>query len=299
MGIESVEEMLGVRTAKINSQWQKTYRRGWRVQTTSPLVSAQAVRNACPVQLGKRYEQTDALGNVVDFDKTAFCQSLDVQIDPSCDDDCTWIIIADYGPYDPTQFPENPLNHPIKITFGANRFEKPAEEDVDGNAVLNSAGDYFDPAATMDDSRSTLRVVRNEQYYDERYATVWRDKVNESNWNGYAPGTVKILPITSEMEYSGVCGFYYVVQYEFEINSDGWKKRILDQGLRVLDSGTGNQKLAHDENGQPATSPVLLDGNGGQLEVGDSPVYLEYQVYQEIDFGPLNLNFSGAPGQEP
>src|SRR5262249_3176673 len=127
----------------------------------------------------------------------------------------------------------------------------------------------------------------------------WRDKVNKGAWNGYNPGTVKVLPILSDMEYNPVCGFYYVVTYEFEINFDGWAKSILDQGLRVLDSGTNKQKPAVDENGQAVTSPVLLDGGGGQLDPRSTPVYLEYVVYAEVDFAPLNLDFTGAPGQRP
>ena len=114
-------------------------------------------------------------GGVVEYDEFSFATKIDAQIDPDCNDDSSWVVTVEYAPYDPTQFPENPLNHPIKISWGENRFEQTCFEDRNGNPVVNSAGDYFDPPIAIDDSRPTLRIVRNEPSYLPSYALSWKE----------------------------------------------------------------------------------------------------------------------------
>lgn len=301
MAVTSVAEMLGVRTGGLDASWKRSYRRAWRIQTDTPFTGALAIRQAIPVSLGKRYEMTDGGGSVLEFDNFAFAVRVECSIDPAAEDDCTWVATVDYGAYDPTQFPENPLNQPLKISWGGSRFERVVEEtieDQDGNkqTVLNSAGDYFDPPVLVDDSRPTLRIVRNEKKYDPQYAILWKDTLNKKVFFGFDPHTVKMTMPTGDLEYNPICGFFYVVTYEFEVNPDGWRKRILDQGIRTLD-GSGNVSPAVDHDGNAVTSPVLLDGSGGQLASGDDPFYLEYDVYNEADFEVLSLSPKGQPGQ--
>jgi len=294
MSITQVYEVRGAREGGYDSQWRRTYKRVWRVETDSSLTGALAVRTAIPVTLGNYYAVYNG-NTLLEYDLFSFVVNIKCQIDPGCNDDCSWLVAVEYGPYDPSTFPENPLNHPLKISSGSNRFERAVEQDINGNGVLNSAGDYFDPPVVIDDSRPTLKIVRNEQTFSPQYADTFKDTLNKFVFFDYAPLTVKCLPITGELEYNPVCGFYYVVTYEFEIDPNGWKKLILDQGLRLID-GT-KQKPAVDVNGQPVTSPVLLDGMGGQLATGATPVFLEFDVYPVSDFTLLNLDPAGQPGQ--
>lgn len=302
MAIVSTVEMLGMRTGSIDASWRRSYRRAWRVTTDSVYTGALAIRQAIPVSLGKRYEMVDDGGVVVEHDNFAFAIKIDVAIEGGAEDDLSWVVTVDYGAYDPTQFPENPLNQPIKISWGLNRFERVVEEtieDKDGNtqAILNSAGDYFDPPVTCDDSRPTLRIIRNEKSFDAKYADAWKDTLNKKTFFGFDPGTVKMTMPTGDLEYNPVCGFFYPVTYEFEINPDGWRKKILDQGMRTADANTGDISPCVDKDGNPVTTPVLLDGSGGQLQSGDDPFYMEFDIYNEADFGVLNLDPKGAPGQ--
>jgi hypothetical protein len=295
MAVTACNEILGARSSGIDAQWRRTYRRAWRVETDSPFTGSYEARTSIPVFPGNYYVQTDGAGTVTEFDTFSFASKIEASIDPECDDDCAWIVTVDYGPYDPTTFPENPLQHPLKISFGSGRFERVVDQDINGNAVSNSAGDYFDPPPTIDDSRPTIRVVRNEQTYNPQYAISWKDTVNTDTFFGFGPGQVKLAQPLGELEYSPVIGFYVVVTYEFEINPAGWKKEILDQGLRKL--GGGGQVACVDENGQPVTSPVLLDGAGGQLATGGDPAFMEFEVYQKAAFSGLALDPSAAPGQ--
>lgn len=303
MGIVSVHELKGVRTGKIDSNWKRSYRRAWRVITDNPLTGALEVRLSIPVQLGYIYEiRNPVTGARLEFDNYAFALNIEAALDGSANDDCQWIVTVDYGAWDPTQFPENPLFAPIKITWGGSRFQRVCEltvPDSDGNAhpVINSAGDYFDPPIMIDDSRPTLQIVRNEPYFNPHLALSWKDTVNGYAFYGFPPNTVKLSMPTGDLQYNPVCGFYYVITYEFEINPDGWIKLILDQGMKVWDGTSPFPQPAKNTDGSDVTSPVLLNGSGGQLAIGSTPTYIAFQVYYMADFSLLGFNFPGAPGQ--
>ncbi len=296
MAIISIDEMLKSRSGGIDPQWRRTYRRAFRVITDGPFaLGALGARLAIPVFLGQQYVITDPSNVVIEHDQFAFATKIDAQIDPDCNDDSSWVVSVEYAPYDPTQFPENPLNHPVKISWGENRFEQTCFEDRNGDPVVNSAGDYFDPPISIDDSRPTLRIVRNERSYSPTYALSWKDTINTDTFYGFPPGTVKMSTPLGDLEYNPVCGFYYVITYQFEINPDGWKKQILDQGMRQIDSGV-KQKIL-DDKGEEINSPALLDGAGTRLPTGGTPVALTFEVYAEADYSLLGLDPYSAPGQ--
>ena len=293
MAILAVDEIKGVRSRSIDAQWHRTYKRAWRVTTDGPFATgALGATLAIPVFFGQYYTFYDGL-TLIEFDEFAFALKIDTVEEGV--DGCNWIVTVEYGPYDPTQFPENPLNHPIKISWGENRFDQVVFEDINGNPVVNSAGDYFDPPVTCDDSRPTLRIVRNEPTYIPQYALTWKDTTNLDTFYGFAPGTVKMSTPLGELDYNPICGFYYIVTYQFEINPNGWAKQILDQGMRQIVSGSKTNIL--DDDGTPITAPIPLKGNGKKLVTGGTPVALTFNVYQQSDFSQLNLDPNAAPGQ--
>jgi hypothetical protein len=288
MAILSVTEMLGARSGGIDAQWNRTYRRSWRIVTDGPLaIGPLGARSAIPVTFGQVYSLKDNTGAVVEYDNWSLALACNAQIDPDCNDDCSWVVTVEYGPYDPTEFPENPLNHPVKVSWNGNRFERVVFIDANGNPVLNSAGDYFDPPLMADDSRPMLRIVRNEQLYNPTYANLWKDTVNLDVFWGFDAGTVKLAFPNGDLEFSPVCGFYDVVTYEFEVNANGWVKQILDQGMRQIVSGKKVKIL--DDAGAAVDSPALLNGAGKKLATGGAPVFLPFTVYQTADFSALNL----------
>ncbi len=175
---------------------------------------------------------------------------------------------------------------------GENRFETGVTVDIYGNPVLNSAGDAFDPPIQIDDSRPTLKIVRNERTYNAQYAMLWKDTINADMFFYFPPHSVKLSTPLAELEYNPVCGFYYVVTYQFEINPKGWEKPVLDQGMRQLVAGV-KVKMT-DDSGADLSSPLPLDGAGSKLVSGSDPTYIIFEVYREADFSLLGLNpFSG------
>ena len=89
-------------------------------------------------------------------------------------------------------------------------------------------------------------------------------------------------------------------------NEFGFRVDVLDQGVTAIGgdnypdgmggnfveanwaAGTPAQRRIMDPNGMPITEPILLNGNGQPLKLGDPPVYVTWSIYPETDFRILN-----------
>ncbi len=293
MAVVTLGEHYEGRKGGIDRSWYRQYTRTFRAVCDNPF-DGPATVGADPrlPRLGQAYRVP---GSATEFDNGSFCSKVEVTNDGS-DGGFGWLVTCEYGPYDPTQWPENPLDHPIKINWSWSQFERIVDEDINGNAVVNAAGDYFDPPLVRDDSRPLLAIVRNEQNFTSARAGQFKDAVNSDSWFGYAPKQVKCSNISASLEYNPICGFYYIVSYEFAINTEstGWQKEILNQGLRYLNGSTRTNVLI---NGAPATAPVPLDNSGAVLPPSGTPVFLAFDIYPEVSFSGLGFDFAGAPGQ--
>lgn len=298
-GIVSVgEKMDGSRSGVINRLWQRNYTRTFLVETIGPQVGPLQVRSALPVGIGTRYNNGLPIGDPNrEFDNGAFVESISAEMDQG-QGGIQWTVTVNYAPYDASLFGSDPSLWPIKVSFGGDRTERVVYFDKFGNPITNSAGDPFDPPITIDDSRSTMTVTRNEliSAFNLSLAETFRDTINAGVWNGFAAHTVKCGIIsTSEPQYdSNNFVYYYTVTYPFMIDRNGWRKVILDAGCNELDS-YGNPRPIMNK-GQQVSDPVPLDGAGHRLMEGYTPVFLTIDAYDEVDFGGLNIDLSTRLG---
>lgn len=299
MGIVSVGEKLdGSRSGNINRLWQRHYVRTFVVETDSPKVGAIQVRDAPGLpSLGAFYTNglpTDDPN--YEADHGSFLESGEAVLD-SDGAGMQWTVTLNYGPYVP--FDQDPSLWPIKVSFGGERTEKVIYFDKGGGAIVNSAGDPFDPPITIDDSRSTMTVTRNElvSVFDLTLAEMYRDKINIADWNGFEALTVKCGIIsTSEPQYdSNARVYYYTVTYPFMIDRKGWIKKILDAGCNELDPTSGLPTPIMNK-GQQVSDPVPLDGSGHRNPPAADPVTIEVDAYEEVDFSGLNIDLSTRLG---
>lgn len=291
----TVTELPGVESS-VNDQNVTEYTRRFRVIADSKLASPFAIRQASGLpQRGDAFERQ--LGTTTDRDETATCKSISVSQDE--DNPLLWNVRATYGRMDSEaeQVAENPLERPSEIAWSFASFTKVAEQDINGRGILNSAGDYFDPPAEIDDSRLVLAITRNEAAFNPAIATDYQDALNSDTWYGFEPGQVKLTAISAQRAIENR-RIYWRVSYEFHFRRDTWKLKILDRGKRKIAGSPDFLAYinARDENGTelhdtPVTEPVPLDGNGGEL-LGPSPNtvhYLEFDVYKSRSFAALGL----------
>jgi hypothetical protein len=285
MSVIEVSELYA-RSGSIGEDWKRTYSRQWQIITDDKRDGPVTVLAALPVRRGNAFES----GN--DVDVGAYCNSISV----SCTgiDGKQWEASAEYGPFDSNVVPANPIERPIDISWGFDQFQRVAERDVDDVAVLNSAGDPYDPPAMIDDSRSVLTITRNESTYNDELAADFKDTVNLDVFWGKAPGTVKVMMISAQIKRDSDIGWYWVVTYQFHINKSGWIQPILDIGMRQLKVG-GTAYEPINVNGVPISAPAKLDGEGRALAPGEEPVFLDFTLYEEREFASLNLTLDMIP----
>lgn len=289
------------RSAGHDAQWNRTYTRVWQANTSDNRVGPAKVKEAWATATGLTIGSPYSIGTAPDpgadppvagdewheKDLQAFVNN--VQVDPG-KDARNWTITVSYGPWQPRE--QNPLDEPPSIECDGEQFERIVDRDRDGNPIVNSSKDYYDPPVVRDDSRPTMVIVRNEPYSTPNPAPAYNDRVNSATFHGEDPGTVKCGIIKRSRQWHQAVpdgGYYWRTTYPFTLNRDGWQREILDQGLRELVAGTPPERKQIKIKSQLATSPVLLDGSGGVLPTDGAAVYNTHHIYLEADFSALGL----------
>ncbi|QDV23426.1 hypothetical protein [Aureliella helgolandensis] len=198
-----------------------------------------------------------------------------------------WQVTVEFG--DPgLQRPDNPLAEPPTVEWGYEDRQFETVYDVNGDPILNAAGDRYDEIVYADDFRRKLTITRNEASFDRTTADALGNRLNVAAWRGYAAKTVKLKPIIARDAYNAFIGQYWVVTYEFTfapIASD-WKRPILEAGIYELVSSAKKRIIV---DGKPAAWPVPLKANGEHLPAGGTPVYRLWELLYTADFDLLNL----------
>jgi hypothetical protein len=221
---------------------------------------------------------------------------------------------------------DDPLAVPPRIKWEFGSVSEPIDRDIDGNPIVNSAGDPFQQQPTRDFTTTFLHYTRNEPFFNVQTALLYRNKVNSAAMviagaGSITAGQMKCCDISPSTDYTADAAFVPVT-YKFELRADGFKTRILDQGMRAwyTNPTTSQPALEHIATikKQPVSQPIRLDGTGEPIEtdmqrVGDGvnvyatiprttpagaeleiasggeAVFLKYAVYGSIDFAGLNL----------
>lgn len=301
MGISSVVEDLDGRSSRIDKMYQSTYVRRFIVETDRPETGSLQVRSATGIpQPGATYNNGLDVGDPDrEYDNGAFVQEVDATQDSS-GAGIQWLVTVNYGPYDTSTFGSNPTLWPVRVSFGGEERERVLYFDRDGNPVRNSAGDPFDPPITVDDGITTMMITRNElvSAYSPTLADYYRHTINDATWNGFDAGTVKMGVIsTSEPQYDSANQAWYLqVNYPIKINRYGWTKKVLDAGCNELTDaayyGAAVKTRPIMNEGQQVSDPVPLDGSGYRLDVEGTPVTLEFDGYDAVDWSGLSIDLS-------
>lgn len=285
MAIVDCLEIWGDRQGMQDGDGSRAYTRYFRVTTNSgqdgPLTVMQAP--GLP-QLYDNYSDPSGV-----FDIGCTC----VKVTPRQDqgDPFTWLVVCDYDTsfIDALLGDKNPLNRRATKNWAPEKFQEPYDRDALGTAVLNSAGEPFDPLPVRDATRLVLTIERFEQSFDQQEALSYADTVNAESFQGFAAGLVKCDSITGNehLENAILC---YHVRYIFHFDELGWVDFILDAGYKQIDPADATKRIViKDKYFQPYSSPTPLDGLGHPLAAGAPPVFLQYDPYPQKSFIPLNL----------
>jgi len=259
------------RSSSHNIKNERTYSRTWLVETDTATDDAVTVENAWVSSTGI------VAGVAHPNDSGAVAK----EISTSCDseDGKSWTVSCSYGLWDEDD--TNPLNQPADVQYSFNTFEKIVERDQQNNAIVNSAQDPFSDPVNIDDSRLVVTITQNQASFNVSMAAAYVNAVNSDAYLGCAPRQWKCASIGATKEYDAEYGAYYKCTATLEFRVEKYDIKILDQGTRELDGGVKKNILV---GGAPVTDPVLLDGNGGKLDVAATPQYRTFRCYPELPF---------------
>ena len=238
--------------------------------------------------------------------------------DVACHYDWVCVNVAKSG--SSSNFQNDPVDWLPTISGDFVKYQRPVYTDIFGNAIVNSAGDPYDPPAMIDDHRFQLRIGRYETTASANTSLTYMDAVNSDTFWGVDPGYAKIIGIAPEMK--PIQNYiYWHMTYTIEFRADGWNLKPLDKGYYCLIDQNGDpSSTAEDPDcmsvpildgaGNPVKVPQCLDGLGNPLDRGQSaqvyppshdagdgylpgdPEYDEsagYKVYKQMAFSGLNL----------
>ena len=134
----------------------------------------------------------------------------------------------------------NPLSEPQRIGGSFVNFTRPAVYDLYGNPILSSSWEL---------------LRGREVEFDEAYPTVWVEQntldlglelfsqyincVNDAPMWGLSERCVKLSRVSRQRLSYGVCTYYFMRRFEFDINYNTFDRYVQDEGTRVLNGHHG------------------------------------------------------------
>ncbi len=193
----------------------------------------------------------------------------------------------------------NPLDRPPKIRWKTGKYNKAIFKDIHDKAILNSAGEFFDPVPEVDRSRWSVYVSANVAAVPS-FMIDYTDGINENaiSIQGLPIGeqVAKLMDMevgeVQTSQYGDTEIPYVIFTWAAEMRPETWALNLLDQGMRQIDPNDATKRIAVKDDATPPKEvhkPWPLDGSGNKL-ANPSPtnaVQLSFDVYNPIAFEVL------------
>ena len=193
-------------------------------------------------------------------------------------------------PNDPSQ---NPLAQPAVVSFSSVTQEVEIDEDRDGNPIQTVNGEPL-VGVTRPFTDLVITVSRNLPTFSPLSISTYMNKINSTPWFGLPAGTVRIMDIQAQNQFSEDFEFWAVTisfqvrrGYGQILDAEAWDHRCAHQGYIVK---VGGQKIhALTTDGLTVAQPVMISKATGEQLADGVGEYISFPVLDEIDFNQLNL----------
>jgi hypothetical protein len=216
-----------------------------------------------------------SIGSPHPEDSGIYCTSITSnEIEPR-----VWVVTCNYETVVYCELVD-PTTCPPEISWTTEKKEEVLKTDVDGNDVLNTVNDEFQPLPTRLKSRVVLTVTYNTASFSGATALALDSKVNSAPYSGAAAKTLLSSIESATRQYHSIIEFYWVVRVKLTYNEDVWNPMtILNTGMRRPDPDDSAKKKLILIKGREVTSPVPLSSASVPLEVTDALHYVEFTPY--------------------
>lgn len=253
-----------------NRRGVRTYTRSFRLETTD--------KTEGPYQVGS-HSSLPKIGDLYPYDSGAYCEEIDVA---NTEEWKVWTVTCSYtSEWDLTN---------AKISWSTEQFQKVAAYEYNGDGIVNSAGDPFDPPAMMDDSRRVVTVLKMMTEVPS-WILSYQDAVNSDAFTvdgvSIGIGKAKMQRVSVSEPRQINLTYYREVTMEIHLQRDGWDLQILDAGFRDSSFNT-----LYNTDGTRPTAPIPLNGLGAKLNSSNpaDAVFLPFTVYTALPFSILPLS---------
>jgi hypothetical protein len=193
-------------------------------------------------------------------------------------------------PNDPSQ---SPLTQPAVVSFSSVTQEVEIDEDRDGNPIQTVNGEPL-VGVTRPFTDLVITVSRNLPTFSADSISLYMNKINSAPWYGLPAGTVRIMDIQAQNQFSEDFE-YWAVTISFQvrrgygqiIDAEAWDHRCAHQGYIVKVGGNKIHALTTDN--LPVAQPVMISKTTGAQLADGVGEYISFPVLDEIDFNTLNL----------
>jgi len=163
---------------------------------------------------------------------------------------------------------------------------------ADGAALLNAAGDIFDPPPSEPSSLLVCTLVKNKSAYDVSQADNYIDTMNSDSVTIAGHSVLKWE--AKLIEYSGVQKFdrggYWTITYRVLFNVGTHIRAFLNAGYQKIDDVSGYKIPLKLKDGSVTARPEVLEING-EYDPASRPTPSYYMIgsLDELTFSSLSL----------
>lgn len=207
-----------------------------------------------------------------------------------------WYIVAEYSTnWREPETEDDPSMFRDRVTIGTSHVQQPLYFDAEtGDAILNTAGDPFDPPLMVDYALTTFQIEKNV-LTKPAWLLSLRNTVNDAAITirgvniGIKEARLTDVTITDKLYHNLIP--YFTVGLSIEADARTQLARVLNDGLFEINASTGKKqriRFAGDE----VAHPVPLDSNGASIDPDDLPsaaVALNWNRYPSATWSDLNL----------
>ena len=181
----------------------------------------------------------------------------------------------------------------VLVSWTSEIYQEAIFQDVSGDAIVNSAGDYLiDPSPTRDASHLVAKIRANVASVPA-WVLSYQNAVNNASVTigglAIASGLAKVQRIEIGELQNRNNSTFYPLSFEVHVHENGWRLKPLDAGFRERDGSDDLIQILNEGDNNEPTTPVPLDGSGAALDdpTPSTAVFLDFQVYEEKDLTTL------------